>query len=159
MDTVRGEVDDVPGVSGWWVDEAEGRVVLGVAAGDDDGWGTCAALAEILDRAGAPYAFEVFPGPVEDAERRAVGFGEAWTDDGVLLVNAWSCNGEPEVTLLEETRDEIRLQITATVPAPGWPGDGCLDTVAVPLEQPVDDRTLTDATSGAAVPVELREPR
>ncbi|NCT92408.1 hypothetical protein GXB85_15845 [Cellulomonas sp. APG4] len=92
-----------------------------------------------------------------DTVRTAVPFHEAWTSDGAdLQVNASSCNGEPEITALEETADQIRLELTATIPAPGNAGDGCLDTVMVPLEQPLGDRALTDVTSGKTVPVEVR---
>ncbi|MDT0163998.1 hypothetical protein Q9R32_00330 [Actinotalea sp. AC32] len=156
MDAVRDDVDDVPGVSGWWVDEERGVVVFDVASGDDGGAATCTALAEAVGGVGIPHAFEVFAGPVDGTRRTAVGFGEAWTDGDVLLVNAWSCNGEPEVTLLEESADDVRVEITATVPAPGWGEDDCLDTVTVPLDRPIAARTLTDVTSGAVVAVEDR---
>lgn len=90
--------------------------------------------------------------------RTTVGFDKAWTDDSVgLQVNAWSCNGDPEITVLEETADDVHVQITATIPAPGWGGDDCLDTVTVPLERPIGERTLTDLTSGKTVPVEVRQ--
>ena len=158
MGEIRDRVAEVPGVAGWWGDETTGRMVFEVASGDDGGAAACSALASLLDDAGVPYAFQVFKGPVESTQRTTVGFDEAWTDDGVgLQVNAWSCNGEPAITVLEESTDEVRVQITATIPAPGWGGDDCLDTVSVPLEQPIDARTLIDLTSGKTVPVELRQ--
>lgn len=147
---------EVPGVGGSWVDEQHGLLVYSVASGDDDGAATCTALAEILDEAGVPYAFEVFEGPTESTVRTTVGFGEAWTDDLGLQVNAGSCNGEPEITVLEETADEVRVEITATVPAPGWGGNACLDTVVVPLAEPLGERALVDLTTGRVVPAPER---
>lgn len=154
---VQDRVAEVPGVGGSWGDEASGRVVYEVASGDDEGAATCAALAQILDEARVPFTIHVFEGSTESTVRTTVGFGEAWTEDGVgLQVNAYSCNGTPEITVLEETADEVRVEITATVPAPGWGGNDCLDGVTIPLEAPIGDRTVTDLTTGTAVPVEPR---
>lgn len=63
-------------------------------------------------------------------ERRPVRLAEAWTEDGVTL--------------------------QVNVPVPGAGGDGCLDSVTVPLDEPIGDRTVTDVVTGDVVALEDR---
>lgn len=144
----------VPGLSGMSVDTLSSRLLFYVASGDDGGAATCTAIAEVLADARVPYAFEVFEGPTESTVREPVGFGEVYlVDDRTLQMNVWSCNGEPEVTALEETDGEVRLEVTSTVAAPGWASQDCLDGIEVTLAAPLGDRTLIDITTGDAVDV------
>ena len=145
---------DVPGVAGIGVDTLGGRLAVDVAAGDDGGAATCAALAELLADAGVPYGFEVFDGPVEGTVRKAVPFGEAYLDgDRTIRMTVSSCNGNPEVTALEQTGTEVRLEVTSTVSAQGWLGPACLDVFEVTLDAPLAGRTLIDLTTGDVVDV------
>lgn len=151
---LSGEWAQVPGISGMSVDTLSSRLLFYVAAGDDGGAATCAAIAAILADVGVPYAFEVFDGPTESTVRGPVGFGEAaLVGDRRLRMNVWSCNGDPEVTALEQTDTEVRLEVTSTVAAPGWPDDGCLDGIEVTLDAPLGARALIDLTTGDTVPV------
>lgn len=93
--------------------------------------------------------------PIGSTVRGPTQLVEARLDaDGTLTVNPASCNGDPEVTALEEDADEVRLEVTATTPAPGEPGDACLDGLTVDLDEPLGGRTLVDLATGDAVPVE-----
>lgn len=140
---------DLAGVGGMGVDERNNRVRIEVASGDDGGAATCARLNEILANTDVPYAFEVFEAGVEQTVRTTVGFNEAHDFGGTTLqLIVGSCNGDPEVTALEETADEVRIEVTSTIPAPGWGGDGCLDSFDVVLDAPLGDRRLVDLTTG-----------
>jgi len=153
-DRVSGELGQVPGVAGMGVDEMNSRLVFDVASGDDGGAATCARLIEVLADAGVPYGFDVFEGPVESTVRTTVSFSEAYASAGATVdLIVGSCNGDPEVTALEQTADEVRVEVTSTVPAPGWAGDGCLDSLTVALDAPLGDRVLVDMTSGDVVEV------
>jgi hypothetical protein len=62
-----------------------------------------------------------------------------------------TCNGEPEVTMLEETEDEVRVEVVSQRQRGG---DDCLDGVQVELDRPLGDRALIDVTSGRTVRVD-----
>lgn len=144
----------LPGLSGMSVDTLSSRLLFYVASGDDGGASTCTAIAEILAEAGVPYAFEVFEGPTEGTVRQPVTFTEVYlVDDRTLQMNVASCNGDPELTALEETEGEVRLEVTSTVAAPGWASQDCLDGIEVTLDAPLGDRTLVDITTGNVVDV------
>jgi hypothetical protein len=52
-----------------------------------------------------------------------------------------SCNGEPEVSRLDETATEVRIEVVSTV----YPeGDSCADSIRVELEEPLGDREVID---------------
>ena len=145
---------DVPGVAGIGVDTLGGRLAVDVAAGDDGGAATCAALAELLADAGVPYGFEVFDGPTESAVRGPVMLTEVYLrGDRTVKMYVASCNGDPEVTVLEEATTEVRVEITSTTAAPGWPSPDCLDGLEVTLDAPLAGRTLIDLTTGDVVDV------
>lgn len=61
---------------------------------------------------------------------------------GVLVE---SCNGNPELTVLEQKDDEVRIEVVSTTYANG---DDCLDGITIDLDQPVGDRTVVDLTTG-----------
>lgn len=134
-------------------DELNGRWVLSVPSGDDGGAATCAAFRELLADVDVPYAFDVVDAPEESTVRGPVAVTEAEAIDGTLQLYVGSCNGEPEVTLLEQTATEVRVEVTSTTPAPGWPGADCLDGLALTLDAPLGDRTLVDASTGDVVAV------
>lgn len=79
------------------------------------------------------------------------------TDDRTLEMSVDSCNGNPEVTELEQTETEVRLEVTSTVPGPGQPGNDCMDGIEVTLDAPLGDRVLVDARTGDAVEVSAPE--
>jgi len=89
-------------------------------------------------------------GPAQ--ERRPVELAE----DAVLVaaaeleVGVQSCNGNPEITQLTETDQQVRVEVTATV---FDPGDSCLDLIVVALDAPLGDRELVDLTSGRTIRV------
>jgi hypothetical protein len=61
-----------------------------------------------------------------------------------------SCNGDPEITSLTQGGTRVEVEVTSTVTNPG---DACLDTIDVVLDEPLGDRELVDLTSGRTVPV------
>ena len=135
-------------------DELNGRWVLSVPAGDDDGAATCAAIRELLADLDIPWAFEVVDAPEESTVRGPVEIWEAYTADGPgLQLIIGSCNGDPEVTALEQTGTEVRIEVTSNTPAPGWPGEDCLDGLELTLDAPLGDRTLVDLSTGNTVQV------
>lgn len=135
-------------------DELNGRWVLSVPAGDDGGAATCTAFRELLADLDIPWAFEVVDAPEESTMRGPVEIWEAYVADepGLQLI-VGSCNGDPEVTVLEQTDTEVRVEVTSTTPAPGWPGEDCLDGLELTLDTPLGDRTLVDLSTGDAVQV------
>lgn len=144
---------DLPSM-GSWGDELSGRWVLSVPAGDDGGAATCTAFRELLADLDIPWAFEVVDAPEESTVRGPVEIWEAYTTGGTgLQLTVGSCNGEPEVTVLEQTDSEVRVEITSTTPAPGWPGEDCLDGLELTLDAPLGDRALVDVTTGDIVAV------
>lgn len=143
---------DLPSM-GSWGDELNGRWVLSVPAGDDGGAATCAAFRELLADVDVPYAFDVVDAPEESTVRGPVAITEASSTGSGLQLYVGSCNGEPEVTALEETDTEIRVEVTSTTPAPGWPGNDCLDGLELTLDAPLGDRALIDLSTGEAVQV------
>lgn len=150
---VSDQAAEVPGVGGWSIDQLNGRLLFQVASADDGGAATCSALVEILDPAGVPYAFDVFDGPSESTVRTTVAVTEARAPAGPTVdLFVASCNGDPEVTALVQSPDDVRIEVTSTVPAPGWGGDDCLDGLTVTLDAPLGDRTLIDLTTGEQVP-------
>lgn len=78
----------------------------------------------------------------------------ASVDGSLLSIEVPTCNGEPEVTLLEEADDEVRVEVVSQGQRGG--GDDCLDGVQVELDRPLGDRELIDVTSGRTVRVDRR---
>ena len=141
-------------VMGTWADDLNGRWVLSVPAGDDGGAATCTAFRELLVDLDIPWAFDVIDGPEESTVRGPVEITEASDAGGARLqLNVGSCNGEPEVTVLEQTDTDVRVEITSTTPAPGWGGDACLDGLELTLDAPLGDRPLVDLSTGDTVVV------
>ena len=139
---------------GTWGDELNGRWVLSVPAGDDGGAATCTAFRELLADLDVPWAFDVVEAPEESTVRGPVEITEATATGGTTLqLHVDSCNGEPEVTVLEQTDDEVRVEITSTTPAPGWGGDDCLDGLELSLDAPLGNRALVDLSTGDLVAV------
>lgn len=136
-------------------DELNGRWVLSVPAGDDGGAATCTAFRELLADLEIPWAFDVVDAPEDSTVRGPVAITEASAAAGGTTVQLYvgSCNGEPEVTVLEQTDTEVRVEITSTTPAPGWPGADCLDGLELTLDAPLGDRALVDLSTGDAVTV------
>ncbi|HET7846918.1 MAG TPA: hypothetical protein VFL72_05450 [Acidimicrobiia bacterium] len=80
---------------------------------------------------------------VEEAELRS--------SDLLALVVA-SCNGDPEVSLLRETDQQVQVRVVASsTPLRG--GGDCLDVVEVQLQEPLNDRVLVDLHSGQSISV------
>ncbi|MDX1659120.1 MAG: hypothetical protein R3343_09900 [Nitriliruptorales bacterium] len=72
----------------------------------------------------------------------------ASVNGSILSIEVPTCNGEPEVTKLEETNDEVRVEVVSQRQRGG---DDCLDGVQVELDRPLGDRALIDVTSGRAI--------
>jgi hypothetical protein len=77
----------------------------------------------------------------------------ASVDGSILSIEVPTCNGDPEVTMLEETEDEVRVEVVSQRQRGG---DDCLDGVQVELDRPLGDRALIDVTSGRIVRVDAR---
>lgn len=84
-------------------------------------------------------------GPVSLEDMEAV---EA--DSPSISVGVPSCNGDPVLDEIVEEPDVVRLRVVSTVTNPG---DACLDSLEVELDEPLGDRDLVDMTSGAQIPV------
>lgn len=90
-----------------------------------------------------------------DRERIDLG-GELYgasVDGSLLSIEVPTCNGEPEVTMLEETDDQVRVEVVSQRQRGG---DACLDGVRVELDRPLGDRVLIDVTSGRTLQVDGR---
>ena len=77
---------------------------------------------------------------------------EAVVSDSALSIGLGvpSCNGDPFLDEIVEESDVVRLRVVSTVTNPG---DACLDSLEVELDEPLGDRYLVDMTSGAQIPV------
>lgn len=85
-----------------------------------------------------------------DADRQAVVVLSGTVQpSGELTVSVESCQGDPEVSV-EETDRAVRIEVVATVHAVG---PACADGAAVPLEQPLGERSLVDTHTGETVEV------
>ncbi len=73
-------------------------------------------------------------------------------DDSLLVLSLDSCNGDPDVSVLEENDDQVRVEAVASS-TPFGGGDDCLDVVEVRLQQPLGNRVVVDAHSGDEVSV------
>ena len=82
---------------------------------------------------------------------RTVAIGEAVVSRGgqVLVLTVPTCDAQTEVTRLVETAETVEVEVTATG---GSTTLECLDAVEVPLEAPLGDRVLLDASTGEPVP-------
>ena len=91
-------------------------------------------------------------------ERERIALGgdtfEAVADGTRLSIEVPTCNGEPEVTILEEDEAEVRVEVVSQRQRGEVPS--CLDTVQVELSQPLGDRELIDLTSDRAIRVRQR---
>lgn len=73
-------------------------------------------------------------------------------DDGSLVLEVDSCNGDPVASVLEQADDQVRIQVVASS-TPFRGGDDCLDAVEVALQEPLGDRVVVDAHTGSTVSV------
>ena len=84
--------------------------------------------------------------------RNAVDIVEAeLRDDGLLVLEVDSCNGDPAASVLEQN-DQVRVEVVAsTTPYRG--GQDCLDIVEIALQEPLGERALVDAHTDDEVSV------
>lgn len=73
-------------------------------------------------------------------------YGATEIDAVVLQFYVGSCGGEPIVTELDQSEDEVRIAFEATTG--GWYGNDCLDSIDVRLDAPLSGRVLTDGSNG-----------
>ena len=76
-------------------------------------------------------------------------------EDTVLIVEVPTCNGDPEVTQLNEQTERVTVEVVSTKVLRGE-SPACLDNVEVQLERPLGDRELVDRTSGRTLRVRNR---
>lgn len=93
-------------------------------------------------------------GCVPEVRRGPVELGAAGWDGTTLTVEVPSCNGDPAVTVLEETATQVRIEVVSTVRREG---DDCLDGVRVGLAEPLGERAVVDLTSGRRLEVSLEQ--
>lgn len=62
-----------------------------------------------------------------------------------LSVEVQSCHGEPAVSTFEEIGTTVRIEVVSTTYREG---NDCQDRITVDLEQPLDDRSVVDLTTG-----------
>lgn len=84
-------------------------------------------------------------GPVSLQNSEAVASGPR-----LVSVEVPSCNGDPVLDELVEESEVVRLRIVTTQTDPG---DACLDSLEVELDEPLGDRDLLDMTSGTKLQV------
>ncbi len=82
-------------------------------------------------------------------EERAIPEARTWAGSTAVSASVESCNGEPEIEIINEDEEEVRLKVVA-----GSSGDDCLDGIVVCLAEPLGGRSLIDAKTGTRVPVE-----
>ena len=87
-------------------------------------------------------------GGVRDAPVTALQF--IGTDGRVLTVGIDSCNAEPTLVIGEQSDARVVLAATAERNA----GGDCADGGVVTLDEPLGDRALLDATTGAPLIVD-----
>lgn len=91
-------------------------------------------------------------------ERERIALGgdtfEAVADGTRLSIEVPTCNGEPEVTVLEEDEDEVRIEVVSQRQRGDVPA--CLDIVEVQLSRALGDRELMDLTSERTIRVRER---
>ena len=86
------------------------------------------------------------------------GYGATLVGTSELLIDLPSCNGDPVLDALEEDDEEVRIRVVTTLVVSDVDA-ACADVVEVPLDRPLDDRTVIDLVSGAAIDiVSSREP-
>jgi hypothetical protein len=73
-------------------------------------------------------------------------------DDGALVLEVDSCEGNPVASVLEESAEHVRVEVVASSTPYGGGGD-CLDIVEIPLQEPLGERVLVDAHTGDEVDV------
>ncbi|MFP4148302.1 MAG: hypothetical protein ACLFV0_02325 [Nitriliruptoraceae bacterium] len=76
--------------------------------------------------------------------------GGTQVDPQTLSLNVPSCHGDPEITVLDETDTEIRIEVVSTVHTNG---DDCEDVIETTLEQPLGNREVIDRTSGDSLQI------
>jgi hypothetical protein len=71
-----------------------------------------------------------------------------------LVLYVSSCQGDPEVSLLQETDIDVQVKVVASsTPLKG--GGDCLDSIEVQLQEPLGDRILIDMHKGQLVNVSV----
>ena len=85
--------------------------------------------------------------------RRPVEIDLATASSDLLLLEVGSCGGEPAVVELQETADEVRIEVEATTRPLGGAAE-CLDGLRVRLSEPLGGRLLLDGASGDVVEVQ-----
>lgn len=65
-----------------------------------------------------------------------------------MVLAIGTCDGEPEVTRLDQGTARVEVEVTSTRHDPG---DAGLDLLTVELESPLADRELIDLSTGAVV--------
>lgn len=90
------------------------------------------------------------PLPVEPERVPTAILSYSIAGDDSLGVAVDSCGGQPQVRTIEETDEEVRLEVVANNPTGGirWM---CRDSVVMDLERPLGDRTLVDLTTGQEI--------
>lgn len=106
--------------------------------------------AVILSSCGASE--ELPPNTVSAGEAVAI-FEASLAAPAKLVIAVGSCKAEPEVSILEQDSDAVRVKVVSTVPAHPDGSADCLDLLEVVLEDPLGDRVLVDLTSGKEVHV------
>lgn len=90
-----------------------------------------------------PWYFVFEQDPIE------TGVGVA--DDGpVLQVMVESCQGDPEISAVEEADTEVRVAMISTTYV-SFGTEVCRDSVIVELDEPLGDRAVIDALTGQAL--------
>lgn len=81
--------------------------------------------------------------------------GAGVADDGkVLQVMVESCQGEPEISAVDETDTEVQVAVVSTTYT-SFGTEVCRDYVIVELAQPLGDRTVIDALTGQVLDLKL----
>lgn len=74
----------------------------------------------------------------------------AVSDGNTLQLGLATCNGDAELTKLDETSTEVRLLVVADKPDRN--GDDCSDGMTITLSAPLGTRNVLDAATGKPVP-------
>jgi hypothetical protein len=85
-----------------------------------------------------------------DHERETSVFAAQLLGDRTLELSLGACNAEKNEATVTEDESSVTVRVVSTNPSEG---EDCADGVTVELDEPLGDRELIDATTGAHVEV------
>ena len=96
----------------------------------------------------------VYVGGDENVERQEVRVREARLESpDTLVLSADTCNENPEVSVLQETDEEVQVLMRADAYPFRQSYPDCVEAITVQLESPLGNRVVVDKHTGRVVSV------